>query len=157
MDSIDTWSVSDLLLLPDFCKIISLTPIPCWSWHDIWFVQNIRFQMKSALFSNWCMHLFVKNIERSNYEHCMGVVKLLRYYQRWRLIKGGLVKPGNAKKNSKTSLNSSLIDCDLFTGLIWPWSLKELRHSWKCMRRWWSLGRDVYNSLTVKISNNQIH
>lgn len=29
----------------------------------------------------------------------MGVVKLLRYYQRWRLIKGGLVKPGNAKKN----------------------------------------------------------
>lgn len=104
MDSIDTWSVSDLLLLPDFCKIMSLTPIPCWSWHDIWFVQNIKFQMKSALFSNWCMHLFVKNIERSNYEHCMGVVKLLRYYQRWRLIKGGLVNLEMQRKIKKLLL-----------------------------------------------------
>lgn len=53
--SIVTWLLSDLL--------IDTNPLLIMTWHLI--RTNIRFQMKTALSSTWCMQLSVENIERS--------------------------------------------------------------------------------------------
>lgn len=145
--SIVTWLLSDLL--------IDTNPLLIMTWHLI--RTNIRFQMKTALSSTWCMQLSVENIERS-----MQIMNIDGRYTLKILSKMKVIKKeyqytlDMQRKNWSFFIRHSLI-AFFFTWLIWPWPLKmkKLRHSWKC--RWWTPGTDVHNSFTVKISKNQIH